>query len=70
MYQTGIATGLGATAGVGALGSALPHTPVLDGAHQVLAFTGFAFGAYILVAVALILSGLVVRKVSAHRPAD
>ena len=67
MYQTGIATGIGAAAGVGALGTALPNTPVLDGAHQVLAFTGFAFGAYILVAAVLILSGLILRKASAHR---
>lgn len=44
--------------------------PVLGSAHQVLAFTGFAFAAYLALALVLIVSGLVIRKMStlSHEP--
>lgn len=63
MYNIPLASGLAAVSGTGA--ASLPqHTsdPVLASTHQVLAFTGFAFGAYVILALALIVAGLVIRK--------
>lgn len=71
MYQTPVAVGVGTAAGVGAISSGLQGqgvgdgNAVVSGAHQVLAFTGFAFGAYVLLGALLILTGLVLRRISA-----
>jgi hypothetical protein len=63
LYGIPLASGLAATSSLGAL--TLPSDgTVLDGAHQVLAYTGFAFGAYVAVALVLIFAGLVLRKAS------
>lgn len=74
LYQIPLTTGLAAATGVGALGSGVvpgaAQDPVLGSAHQVLAFTGFAFAAYLALALVLIVSGLVIRKMStlSHEP--
>ena len=65
MYQIPLAGGVAAGSGAGAL--ALPansSSPLVSSAHQVLAFTGFAFGAYVAIAFLLIVVGLVLRKAS------
>lgn len=56
MYGISVAAGSGAASGVGA--ALLPSSSV---AHQALAFTGFALGAYVVVALMLILAGLILR---------
>lgn len=63
MYQLPLAGGL--AAGSGAVAATLPtnsSNSLVAGAHQVLAFTGLAVGAYVAVALLLILTGLVLRK--------
>jgi alpha/beta superfamily hydrolase len=47
---------------------ALPSSgsPVLQGAHQALAFTGFAFGAYVAIALVLITLGMILRTLAAR----
>lgn len=63
MYQLPLAGGL--AAGSGAAAAALPansSSAVVRGAHQVLAFTGMAVGAYVAIALLLILAGLILRR--------
>lgn len=67
MYHIPLAGGIAGASGAGAL--AIPSSassPVLQGAHQALAFTGFTFGAYVVFGLLLILAGLVLRKASAY----
>jgi hypothetical protein len=60
VYSIPTAGGIASTSTAGALAD--PHGAV----HQALAFTGFAFGAYVVVALLLIAVGLVLR-ILAHR---
>ena len=72
MY-TPIAVGLGTATVAATAGSALPGSassgpdPMVSSAHQVLAFTGFAFGAYVALGLVLIITGLVIRYFSTRR---
>ena len=66
MYQVPVAGALGAASGMAAATLPTGSSPVLDGAHQALAFTGFAFGAYVALAVILIVAGLGLRLLSGY----
>lgn len=63
MYSIPVATG---SAGAAALGAT--QVPAGSVAHAALAFTGFAAGTYVIIALSLILVGLVLRKLSAVKP--
>jgi hypothetical protein len=65
VYSIPLAGGASAASTAAALTLPNSSEPVVNGAHQVLAFTGFAFGAYVVVALALIMAGFVLRRLSA-----
>ena len=64
MYGIPLAGGLAAGSAAGAATIPDGSSPVLQAAHSALAYTGFAFGAYVAIAVLLIMMGLLIRKAS------